>query len=211
LVLDSKRKSADFIMEPAAKAFIKVDPNTISFISLLLAGLAGVLVYVSYDNLTGLLLPLAAVTILVSGFLDALDGKVARLIGKSGRRGDFIDHVIDRYADVLMIGAVAFSAWCNPYLGMLAIIGVLLTSYMGTQAQAVGAGRQYAGLLGRADRLVLMVLACLAQWIMFLFGVVSIDLGFASVTAFEIIMLWFAVVGNATAVQRAYGTWKFLK
>jgi archaetidylinositol phosphate synthase len=46
---------------------------------------------------------------------------------------------------------------------------------------------------------------------MFLFDVVSIDLGFASVTAFEIIMLWFAVVGNATAVQRAYGTWKSLK
>jgi len=24
-------------------------------------------------------------------------------------------------------------------------------------------------------------------------------------------MLWFAVVGNLTAIQRAYGTWKFLK
>jgi archaetidylinositol phosphate synthase len=211
MVLDSKRKRADFILEPAAKALIKVNPNTISFISLILAGLAGALVYLSYDNLTGLLLPLAALTILVSGFLDALDGKIARLAGKSGRRGDFIDHVIDRYADVLMIGAVAVSSWCNPYLGMLAIIGVLLTSYMGTQAQAVGAGRQYAGLLGRADRLVLMVVACVVQWALFLLGVVWIDLGFVSFTIFELMMLWFAVVGNLTAIQRAYGTWKFLK
>ncbi len=211
MVLDSKRKRADFILEPAARAFIKVDPNTISFISLILAGLAGALIYLAYDHYTALLLPLAAVVILVSGFLDALDGKVARLTGKAGRKGDFIDHVIDRYADVLMIGAVAFSAWCNPYLGMLALIGVLLTSYMGTQAQAVGAGRHYAGLLGRADRLVLMVAACVAQWALYLFGIVWIDLSFVSFTVFELMMLWFAVVGNLTAVQRAYSTWKFLK
>jgi archaetidylinositol phosphate synthase len=211
MVLDSKRKRADFILDPAAKAFIRVNPNTISFISLILAGLAGALVYLAYDNLTALLLPLAAIIILVSGFLDALDGKVARLAGKSGRRGDFVDHVIDRYADVLMIGAVAVSSWCNPYLGILAIIGVLLTSYMGTQAQAVGAGRHYAGLLGRADRLVLMVAACVLQWILYLFGIVWIDLSFVSFTIFEVMMLWFAVVGNLTAVQRAYSTWKFLK
>jgi archaetidylinositol phosphate synthase len=211
MVLDSKRKRADFILDPAAKAFIRVNPNTISFISLILAGLAGALVYLAYDNLTALLLPLAAIIILMSGFLDALDGKIARLAGKSGRRGDFVDHVIDRYADVLMIGAVAVSSWCNPYLGILAIIGVLLTSYMGTQAQAVGAGRQYAGLLGRADRLVLMVVACVLQWILYLFGIVWIDLSFVSFTVFEVMMLWFAVVGNLTAVQRAYSTWKFLK
>lgn len=140
-----------------------------------------------------------------------MDGKVARLAGKAGRRGDFVDHVIDRYADVLMIGAVAFSAWCNPYLGMLALIGVLLTSYMGTQAQAVGAGRHYAGLLGRADRLVLMVLACVLQGVLVLLGTARVDLGALSLTAFEFMMAWFAVVGNLTAVQRAYGTWKFLR
>jgi len=211
VVLDSERKRADFILDPAARAFIKVNPNIISLISLALAALAGALIYLAYDNFTGLLLPLAAMVILLSGFLDALDGKVARMAGKEGRRGDFVDHVIDRYADVLMIGAVAVSAWCNPYLGILAIVGVLLTSYMGTQAQAVGAGRHYAGLLGRADRLVLMVAACLLQWALYLFGFVWIDLSFVSFTVFEVMMLWFAVVGNLTAVQRAYSTWKFLK
>ena len=211
MVLDGKRNKADFILDPAARALIKVNPNTISLISLLLAGLAGALIFLAYDNLTGLLLPLAAAIVLISGFLDALDGKIARLSGKVGRRGDFVDHVIDRYADVIMIGAVAVSAWCNPYLGMMALIGVLLTSYMGTQAQAVGAGRQYAGLLGRADRLVLMVAACLVQWVLFLFGVVWIELSFVSFTVFEVMMLWFAVVGNLTAIQRAYSTWKFLK
>ena len=43
-------------------------------------------------------------------------------------------------------------------IGFGAIIGVLMLSYMGTQAQAVGAGREYAGLLGRADRLIVLML-----------------------------------------------------
>ena len=32
-----------------------------------------------------------------------------------------------------------------------------------------------------------------------------------SLSAFEMMMLWFAVVGNITAIQRAWGTWKELK
>ena len=210
MVLDAKRGRVDFIMEPSARAFKNVNPNTISLIALILAGLAGLLVYFSYDPWK-LLLPLAAIVILISGYFDGLDGKVARLSGTASKRGDFIDHVYDRYADVLMIGAVAVSAWCNPYIGLMALVGVLLTSYMGTQAQAVGAGRHYSGLLGRADRIVLMIAACIIQWVLLLLGTRSIDLGSFSLTVFEIMMLWFAIVGNLTAIQRAYTTLKILK
>ena len=114
-----------------------------------------------------------------------------------------------------MIGGIAFCAyWCNPYLGMLALVGVLLTSYMGTQAQAIGAPRLYAGLLGRADRVVLSTLFPLIQYIMEIFDLGSfyIDLGFWAfdLNWLEIMMLWFAVVGNLTAIQRAIITWKNL-
>src|SRR2546430_14514327 len=65
-----------------------------------------------------------------------------------------------------MLGGVAFNAmYCHLEVGMLALLGVLLTSYMGTQAQAVGQGRAYGGILGRADRLVLLFLGGLIQWL----------------------------------------------
>lgn len=74
--------------------------------------------------------------------------------------------------------------------------GVLLTSYLGTQAQAVGLDRVYGGLLGRADRLALI-------------GIVT---GLAAFVRPEIVDLgpvgWllvvFAVVGHLTAFQRLY-------
>jgi len=135
-------------MDPAARALRNVHPNYISFMAIILAAVAGLMLYFSYDH--WVLLPLSAVVVLVSGFLDGLDGKVARLAGLADRRGDFLDHVLDRYADMLMIGGVAVSAWCSPYLGMMALIGVLLTSYMGTQAQA-GQNMPHAGRFALAS------------------------------------------------------------
>jgi len=209
MVLDSHRSKVDFIMDPVAKAMVKVPPNHISLIALALAALAGALLYLSHAHWE--LLPVAAVVVLVSGFFDGLDGKVARLVGKADRTGDFLDHVLDRYADMLMIGGVAVSAWCSPYLGMMALIGVLLTSYMGTQAQAVGAKRMYAGLLGRADRIVLSFLAPLVQLGMVLLGSPEVALLGYEINAFEAMMLWFAVVGNLTAIQRAVLTYSWLR
>jgi len=211
VVLDGQRGRADKILMPAANAMKGLDPNAISVMALILAFVVGVLTYYSFDDWF-LLLPIISIMVLVSGFLDALDGKVARLVGKAGKRGDFIDHVFDRYADIFMIGGVVVSAWCNIYLGILALLGVLMTSYMGTQAQALGIGRMYAGFLGRADRIVLMFLVPLLQWgYTMITGDKFIDLGWIEFSLFEVMMLWFAIVGNLTVVQRGIATWKELK
>lgn len=210
MVLDGQRARVDFALTPVAKKLINVNPNTISWIGLILALLSGVILYFSAGAGYEYLLLVGALVVIVSGYFDALDGKVAKLAGKAGRKGDYLDHVFDRYADVFMIGGVAFSAWCDPYLGMLALVGVLLTSYMGTQAQAIGAPRLYAGLLGRADRVVLSTLFPIIQFVMMQFGYGSFDVFGFNINWLEIMMLWFAVVGNLTAIQRAIITWRNL-
>jgi archaetidylinositol phosphate synthase len=204
------RDEAGSVLDPAAKTLIKVNPNKLSLIALSIAVISGIVLYFSYWSWE-ILLPIASVLVIVSGFFDAVDGRVAHLAGKTSRRGDFLDHVLDRYADVVMIGAVAVSSWCNPYIGILALLGVLLTSYMGTQAQAVGAGRLYRGFLGRADRVVLMFVVPLVQWAFMFFSNGWIDFGPFSLSIFELMMLWFGIVGNVTAVQRAIEIWKKIK
>ncbi len=207
MVLDTQRDKVDFALTPVAKKLIRVNPNYISWVALILALVAGIVLYFSFSYLW--LLLLGAIIVIMSGYLDALDGKVAKLAGKASRRGDYLDHVFDRYADVLMIGGVAVSGWCNPYLGMVALIGVLLTSYMGTQAQAVGAPRLYSGLLGRADRVVLLTLFPIIQFVMSSFtGYGILYVGEFGISWLEIMMLYFAIIGNFTAIQRAITTWK---
>lgn len=205
MVLDRFRPLADGILVPVATRMGKVNPNAISWIGLVAAGLAGLSFYIGG---VGFLL-LALILMLMSAYADALDGKVAKMFGKTSLRGDFLDHVFDRYGDVFLLSGIAFNAaYCRLSIGTLAIIGVLLTSYMGTQAQALGQGRRYAGILGRADRLVLLALGGFVQLLVAPSGNVLWGVGVVSFGPLEWIMVLFAVLANATAIQRAVGIWR---
>jgi archaetidylinositol phosphate synthase len=154
---------------------------------------------------------LASMFIFTNGFFDAIDGKVARLTKKTSKRGDFLDHATDRYADLFILGGIMLSAYCNVLFGALAIIAVLLTSYMGTQAQAMGVGRDYSGILGRADRLAILSAAPIFQLLVNFFydnGELPFLL---DLTVLEIVMIWFIIAGNITAVHRGIKSWKELK
>jgi len=182
-----------------------VNPDAISWVAFLAAAAAGVAFYVG--GTWSLLL--AILLLLANAYLDALDGKIAKIAGKASARGDFLDHVLDRYADVFMLGGIAFSGvYCSLWVGTLALLGVLLTSYMGTQAQAVGQGRRYAGILGRADRLVLLFVGGLVQLLVAPAGGPVGGLAPAFFQPLEWLMLGFAVLGHGTAIQRAVGIWR---
>jgi len=205
VVLDRYRGLADAFLVPVASRMLTVNPDTVSWVAFGAAVAAGIAFYIG----GGWFLVLALLLILVNAYLDALDGKIAKLAGKASARGDFLDHVLDRYADVFMLGGVAFSAmYCQLWVGTLALLGVLLTSYMGTQAQAVGQGRQYRGLLGRADRLVLLFVGGLIQLVLAPSGGLSLGVAPIAFGPLEWFMVLFAVLGHATAVQRAVGIWR---
>ena len=204
MVLDRFRAAGDVLLVPVARRLVHVNPNAVSWAGLLSATLAGLCFYRG----GAWFLAAAVLLIPVSAYLDALDGKIARLANKASPRGDFLDHVFDRYGDVFLLGGVGFSAYCQLWIGVLALVGVMLTSYMGTQAQAVGQGRAYGGILGRADRLVLLFLGGLIQWIVAPSGGVVVGAGVLAFGPLEWFMVLFAVLGNVTAVQRAVKIWR---
>lgn len=123
------------------------------------------------------------------------------------KKGDFLDHVLDRYADVFILGGITLSIYCNNIIGLFAVVSILLASYLGTQAQAVGAGRIYSGVLGRADRLVILIALPLIQYMLINQGIICIW----KFTFVEWVMIYFAVAGQITVIQRFFGAWKMLK
>jgi len=190
-MLDSYRNKVDGILTPISKAFIGWSPNSISLLSLILAGLGGLSYYLGYPYVT-------LVMVVFSALFDAVDGKVARIKGSSSKLGDFIDHSFDRFADIFLILGFAFSRFGNIYLGVFALIGVLMTSYLGTQAQALGLNRLYAGIMGRADRLVIMIVLIIVQiFVGTFYRLPTID-----VTPTNILLLVFGLFGTATVIQR---------
>jgi archaetidylinositol phosphate synthase len=84
-------------------------------------------------------------------------------------------------------------------IGVLALTGVLMSSYLGTQAQAVGVGRYYGGLLGRADRLVLILVV----------GIIDIllPMSWYGLSWFGWLFVLFGIFGHVTAFQRFAYVW----
>ncbi len=203
------RKIAKFL------AAVGISPNLLSVASLVFAVLAGLFFFFA-GNAPHLpfnpILLLAGVFVCLSAFLDGIDGVLAREIGNAGKKGDFLDHVLDRYSDMFIIGGIILGGYVHPRweIGAIALIGVLLSSYMGTQAQAVGLSRVYGGLIGRVDRLLIIIVATLLNLIYpypipasGLLSVLSFSFSFIGWT-----IVIFAVLCNVTALQRFFYAWK---
>ena len=200
MTLDQFRPVADRLLGPWVRAAdrLGLSPDGVS----LFAFVAAVLAAAAFAVAEPTLYIAGAALVLLNGWLDLVDGALAREQDVTSAGGDLLDHVLDRYADIVIIAG--FTAGIDAYaLGFLAVTGVLMTSYLGTQIQAVGIGREYGGLLGRADRLALMgivglVAAVYPAAIVGEFGVVALLLGVL------------AIVGHLTALQRFLGAWRDL-
>jgi len=216
MVLESYRAKVQPYIARLARPFLGWSPGNLSLLALLCAVAAGgtaLLVRCA----TPYLFLAVAVLIFLAGLFDVLDGEVARQTSRASIRGDFVDHVYDRYADVAILLGFAVSTYANPFLALLALVSLLLVSYMGTQAQALGQGRLYAGLLSRADRLVVLAVAAFlefdwslpwpwvttASWSRFHVGGVEF-------TVIDVALVYFVIAGQWTAVARALRVYRAL-
>ncbi len=207
MVLNKYREQADLIIGPIARKFKFVDPNLISILSLIFALLAGISFYLSHQAFYVLI---GGIFVLLNSLFDALDGKVAKITGKQSKRGDFLDHTIDRYSDILILLGIILGPLSRTWLGVFAIIGVLMTSYMGTQADAVGLSRDYGGIAGRAERLLLLILFSFIYYFLFDTGWTNFRILEIEFRLFELLMIWFAIAGNLTAILRGINSWTAL-
>ena len=205
MTLDQYRDLADRLLGPfvAAADRVGLTPDGVSVIAFGFAVASGVAFAVASPRWY----VLGAVFVLANGWLDLVDGALARAQDVAGDGGDLLDHVLDRYADIAML--VGLAAGIDAYaLGLAAVTGVLMTSYLGTQIQAVGLGREYGGLVGRADRLALIGVGGLVAAVTLAVPAVPTRIGGLGIVGW--LLGLFAVVGHLTALQRFYGAWSDL-
>ena len=195
MTLDQFRPQMQGIIQPMVNLAKKIGltPNGLTVASFFVSILAGIAFYAG-----GVVLGI--VMVVLNAVFDALDGALARDTGAAGLRGDFLDHVIDRYADIFIITGI-FAGGAAPWpIGVFALTGVLMSSYLGTQAQAVGVGRYYGGILGRADRLVLIIIA----------GALTVLLPetIYGMNFLGGLLVIFGIFGHYTALQRFVHVWR---
>lgn len=171
---------------------IGLTPNQVSLLGVLSALFSAYLYWSSQFDVA--LLTVAAIFLLISGFLDALDGVLARLYGEVTVFGGFLDSLLDRYADAFVFLGIILgwlikdSVWV--FWGFAALMGSLLVSYSRARAEAAGIKMESVGIAERAERIIILIVATLLSTVP------------SWTDALRWSMLLLAVLTNLTVLQR---------
>ncbi|MEM7334586.1 MAG: CDP-alcohol phosphatidyltransferase family protein [Chloroflexota bacterium] len=189
---DFLRARTKFIIDPIVTFFARyrLSPDAIT--------IAGLLVHFLFAWLVANgEMRIAAVAIFILGPLDALDGALARKLGrKKGGFGAFLDSTLDRLAEIVLFGGFILFFVNQDNLLMLAlsyiaISGSLMVSYARARAEALGYSSKI-GLMSRVER----------------YGIITIFLVFNQP---EWVVIILAIFTYITVGQRMYHVWKQAK
>ncbi len=180
---------------------LKLKPDHVSIIGFLTSVVAGL--SFAFSPFTG------GVLTWLTGFVDTLDGALARSTGQARKFGAFLDSVLDRYTELIIYLGIWFyfyrRGYGGPFLSVMVLMllfGSLMVSY--TRARAEGLGQRcLVGVLQRGERIILIGFAgVLNPFVNNLIGATS-NHGLQDATLF-VALFALAVGTNLTAL------WRFL-
>ena len=188
MLSDYARRFARVFLEPLARfiGWTGISPNVVTVIGfVLMIGVAMVLAG-GHFIWGGILITAVAL-------FDAVDGTLARMMGRSSRFGAFLDSTLDRFSEaVIFLGLFIYYVGQDQNLELILIyatvVGSLMVSYARARAEGIGVPLK-DGLFTRFERVLLLVIGLLFNQLTFI--------------------LWLlAIFTNLTALQRMYLVWR---
>ena len=136
---------------------IEISPNTITIAGFIVTIIASI---VLTQNLF-----LGGILIVLGSLFDMFDGISARMYNRVTEYGAFLDSVIDRYSDSVLLTGFAWyflkvGSLTGALLSVGTIVGALIISYARAKAESLGRECK-TGLMERPERIVFMSLAAL--------------------------------------------------
>lgn len=109
----------------------------------------------------------AAGMMVLAGFCDIVDGRVARAQGRVTAFGGFLDSIVDRYSDLaLFLGLLVYYSQVNRFMYAClvgaAMAGAVMVSYARARAESL-IGKHDVGFWDRPERIVLMIIGAFAN------------------------------------------------
>ncbi len=157
-------RSAQFLISLIVRGLVltRISPNAFTYIGLVFSIGAALLFGYAAGESQPRLFRYAALVILLAGFLDMLDGQVARASDRATVFGAFLDSVLDRYSDAaLFFGLLVYYARANRFfyvvLTAVVMISSVMVSYTRARAESL-IGTCKVGFMERPERLVLIII-----------------------------------------------------
>jgi len=194
-MLNRWKKKFEKLFIPVGRVLGKlpIGPNEYSFLGLLMAFVA------AYFIITQELL-LAALFLILSGAFDLIDGLVARLKNLVTTFGGVLDSVLDRYSDLIILGAIIIAGYVDVLWGIIAIAGSFMVSYTRARIEVTGLKMSGVGLFERPERLLLIIVGFLIEY-------------FQLIPTYNVIyyvVVFLAIITNISVLQRMIYGYKHL-
>ena len=183
------------IARQVAKIFVRtpITPNMLTLFGLVLNGV------VAYLLATGNFL-VGGIMLVGASLFDMLDGALAKLTDRVSDFGAFLDSVVDRYSEAIVLLGLLLYYYSKPDLSGLTeivliyviLVGSMMISYARARAGSLGI-RNEGGLMARPERIVIL----------------AIGLILSSLTPYALpAALWILAIGTQiTAIQRIIHVW----
>ena len=190
------RQLVALIIQPLAR--LRVTPNTLTVIGLLLSALTALVIALGFLLAGGLL-------VLFAGIFDMFDGAMARVRNAATTFGAFFDSMLDRYSEsIILLGLLCYvlqrpdfheafwpaqheQTWMIVFI-FVAVVGSLMVSYAKARAEGLGLECK-TGLLARPERVVILAIGLLSGTIIWALALL-------------------AVLSNVTAIERLAYVWR---
>lgn len=141
-----------------AKGFARLGftPNQVTILGLIFSLFALVAISLNFPVIYGIL-------VFVSGLLDGVDGALAKITDQASPKGGFLDSIIDRYSDfILVLGFLFWQGHSNFYFLLpfnlwvvISLVGFIMVSYTRSRGESYGLDLD-RGIAGRSERLLIL-------------------------------------------------------
>ena len=155
-MLGRYRESVRLWSDPVGRALFRLHlrPNHLTVIGLVVSFFAAGGFIAGHVRWAGGLLALA-------GMCDMLDGALARVSGQVTAFGAFLDSVIDRYSDLLVLLGIVVLFARTPHtrgalVAMAGLVGSVMVSYTKARAESIGVECN-VGFMERPERMICLV------------------------------------------------------
>jgi len=170
----------EILGEKVAK--LRITPNQLTLVSII-PGIFSCYFFSERKIIIGVIF------MLLSFFIDALDGSLARTTGKITKTGKILDPVADRYIEFLIIFGVALGKMAEFWIAFYCLFGMIMASYARARAESVeNIDLMSVGIMERQEKFLLLLIGIL------LFNFYSNSLNYALFTI--------GTLSHITVVQR---------
>lgn len=187
-MLNKLRPYVKIVLDPIAER-MKINPNIITMAGLLVS-LVAAYMFARGDLLLG------GVFIALSGFVDMLDGAIARKNQTNTPFGGVLDSTMDRFADAFILMGIIYGGFVDWFIGILTLLASFTVSYVRARAESEGI-KCDVGIAERPERLIILMAGAFLGYF------------------FNPSLMYWAVVivmvlGYLTVIQRLYHSWREL-